>query len=123
MIDDQFDGLERVDRLRIAAQAQDGFAHRRQVDDRRDTGEVLQQHARRREGDLLGRRGLGLPPGDGFDIFGADGASVFGAEEIFEQDFERERQMRDVRVCWIEGVEPVDAESLARNGEVGLAAE
>ena len=101
----------------------DGFAHRRQIDDRRDAGEVLQQDARRRERDLLGRRGLGLPPGEGFDVGGADGPAILGAEEIFEQDLDRERQARDGRVRRIQGVEPVDAEGLTQNGEAGLAIE
>jgi hypothetical protein len=40
------------------------IAHRRQVDDRRDAGEVLHQHPGRLERDLDAGLGLGVPGGD-----------------------------------------------------------
>ena len=46
---------------RIAAHALHGVAHGGQIDDRRHAGEVLQQHARRRERDLVDGRGLRIP--------------------------------------------------------------
>ena len=56
VIDDELDRLQRVDLVRIAAEPRDAVAHRGEIDDRRHAGEVLQQHARRRERDLLLRR-------------------------------------------------------------------
>ena len=52
VIDHELDRLQRVDPVRIAAEPRDAVAHRRQIDDRRHAGEVLQQHARRRERNL-----------------------------------------------------------------------
>ena len=40
----------------IAAEPHDAVAHGREIDDGRHAGEVLQQHARGRERDLLLRR-------------------------------------------------------------------
>ena len=52
VVDDELDGLQRVDVLRIAAERGDAVAHRREIDDGGHAREVLQQHARRRERDL-----------------------------------------------------------------------
>ena len=53
MVDDQIDGHQRIDLLRIAAQRRHRVAHRGEIDHRRHAGEVLHQHARRAEGDLV----------------------------------------------------------------------
>ena len=57
MVDDEFDRLKRIDLLRVAAEPHDAVAHGGEIDDRGHAGEVLQQHARGREGDFLLRRG------------------------------------------------------------------
>jgi hypothetical protein len=49
MIDDELDRLQRVDAIGIAAEPNHPVAHRREVDDARHAGEILEQHARRRE--------------------------------------------------------------------------
>ncbi len=53
VIDDELDRLQRVDAIRVALQLDHGVAHRRQIDDARHAGEVLQQHARRHERDFF----------------------------------------------------------------------
>ena len=53
VIDDELDRLQRVDLLRVASERDDAVAHGREIDDRRHAGEVLEQHARRSEGNLL----------------------------------------------------------------------
>ena len=58
MVDDEVDRHQRIDLLRIAAERGHGVAHRRQVDDRRNAGEVLHQHAGRAIGDLDAGRAL-----------------------------------------------------------------
>ena len=84
-------------RFGIAAEGGDAVAHRRQVDDRRHAGEVLQQHAGRREGDLaLGVLGR-IPAGEGGDVVLLDVGAVLHAEEVFEQDAQRVRQLGDLR--------------------------
>ena len=54
MVDDQFDRHEWVDLVRVAAEGDDGVAHRGEVDDGGHAGEVLHQDARGGEGDLPG---------------------------------------------------------------------
>ena len=56
VIDDELHRLQRIDAVRIAAEPRDAVAHRREIDDRRHAGEILQQHARRRERDFPLRR-------------------------------------------------------------------
>ena len=57
MIDDEVHGHERLNHLRIAPKSRDGRAHRGEIDEQRDAGEVLQDHARDDEWNLdrLGR--------------------------------------------------------------------
>jgi hypothetical protein len=55
---------------------------------RGDPGEVLEQDARRHEGDLGARQSLGVPFGQGLDILGADRLAVLVAEQVFQQDFQ-----------------------------------
>jgi hypothetical protein len=59
VVDDQLAGCERVDLLRVAAQARHRVAHRGQVDDAGHAGEVLHEHAGRGEGDLAARLRFG----------------------------------------------------------------
>ena len=53
MVHDKIDGLEGVDSIRIASQVPDHVTHGRKIDDGGDTREILHQHARRTECDLL----------------------------------------------------------------------
>jgi hypothetical protein len=76
VIDHQFYGLKRVDSIGIAAEPSDGVAHRRQVDDARHAGEILQQYATRGEGDFATGLGGRLPLGERFDVFGPDRETV-----------------------------------------------
>ena len=57
VVDDELGRQQRVDPLRVAAELAHRVAHRGEVDDRGDAGEVLEEHAPGRERDLL--RGLG----------------------------------------------------------------
>ena len=92
VIDDEIHRHQRIDPLRVAAQARDGVAHRRQIDDARHAGEVLQEHARRTEGDLAVGLALGIPLEQRLDVVALDGAIVLVAQEVLEQHLERERQ-------------------------------
>ncbi len=53
VIDHEFHRLERIDAVRVAAEAGHGVAHRGEIDDGRHAREILQQHTRWGEGDLL----------------------------------------------------------------------
>ena len=61
VVDDHLGGRERVDLVRVAAERGDRLAHGRQVDDAGDAGEVLHDHAGRRELDLGAGLCRGIP--------------------------------------------------------------
>jgi hypothetical protein len=69
VVDDEIDGHQRVDLLRVAAKRDHRVAHRREIDDGGNAGEVLHQHARRAVGDLVAGLALVVQPvGDGLDV-------------------------------------------------------
>ena len=61
VVDDEVGRDERLDARRVAADVGHRVAHRGEIDDRRNAGEVLQQDARRHERHLGLDRGLGPP--------------------------------------------------------------
>ncbi len=95
VVDDHLGGRERVDLRRVTAEVGHRLTHRGQVDDARDAGEVLHDHARRRELDLLARVRVGVPPGDRQDVVGGDVGAVLGAEQVLEQHLQREGKRLD----------------------------
>ena len=104
VVDHELDGNQRVDLLRAAAQVRHRVAHRGEVDDGRDAGEVLEQDARRRERDLAVRLVCRDPARHGFDV-----RSVAGPEHVLEQDSQRVGEALDIPLL-LERVEPVDLE-------------
>ncbi len=126
VVDDQVDVDQRVDLLRIAADLRHRVAHRRQVDDRGDAGEVLHQDPCRLEGDLDARRRGRVPAGDRLDVGVGDRGAVLEAEDVLEQDLDRVGQARDLEALG-ERVEPEDLVGAAthlegRTGAEGVAA-
>ena len=111
MVDHEVGGEERVDPRRVAAEVAHGVAHRGEVDDRGDAGEVLEERPGRREGDLLRRLGLRVPGRDRLDA-----RVVARAEDVLEQDPERVREPGDV-VALLERVEPEDLVALSADVE------
>ena len=99
MVDHEFGGEQRIDFLRVAAERADGVAHRREIDDGRNAGEILQQHARGHERNFFFRGACGarrIPAREGANVVRVNEAIVFVAQKIFEQHLQRERQARDV---------------------------
>ena len=116
VVDDEVDGDERVDLLGVAAERLHAVAHGSEVDDRRHAGEVLHQHARGPEADLLVRGALVDEPGrDRLDVGLGDGAAVLVAQEVLEQHLHGEGQLRDA-------LEAVRLGEGKRIVDVGLAA-
>ena len=113
VVDHELDRDQRVDLLRVAAEVGHRVPHRREVDDGRDAGEVLEQDARRREGDLAARLVRRHPPRDRFDV-----VRVAVPEHVLEQDPERVREPRDVPAL-LQRVQPVDLELAIADGERG----
>jgi hypothetical protein len=108
VVDHELDRHQRVDEPRVAAQRLHRVAHGGKVDDRRHAGEVLHQHAARREGDLDRCRSGGIPAGQRLDVLARDRLTVLGAQEILEQDLQRERQPGDIEAL----LQRVEAEDL-----------
>ena len=96
VVDDEIDGLERVDALRIAAERLDGVAHGGEIDDRGNAGEVLQQHAARAEGDLLLVLAGHVPLGHRVDVGLLHEGVVFVPQQILEENLEAEGKLGGV---------------------------
>ena len=92
MVDDQIDRRQRVDLVRVAAEVEHRLPHRGQIDDGRNAGQILHQHARRTERDLAVRALCPEPGAHRLDVVDAHGAAVFQAHEIFQEDLQRHRQ-------------------------------
>jgi hypothetical protein len=121
VIDDELDGLQRVDALRVAPHALHRVAHRGEVDDAGDAGKVLEQNAARRERDLLTRLRGGLPVRDGLDGRHVDRHAVFRAQEVLEEDLQRKRQAFRAGVLLVHRVEAVDRVGVRADLERRLA--
>ena len=124
MIDDEIDRLQRVDERGIAAECRDGVAHRREIDDGGDAGEILEQHAARAERDLALDAGLRIPPGERLDVGALDEGVVLVSEQIFQQHLERHRQLGRFRSRErVQRVEAVHGVRAAIDGERRATAE
>ena len=117
VVDHQLGRQQRIDLLRVAAEVAHRIAHGGEIDDRGDAGEVLQQHARGRERDLLARLGLRIPGRDGLDVLVAS-----EPEHVLEQDPERVRQPLDVEAA-LQRVEAEDLVLLASHAQRGACGE
>jgi hypothetical protein len=96
MINDEIDRHQRVDLLRVSAELRHRVPHRGKIDDGGNAGEILHQHARGTESDLLVCGTAVLKPGrHGHDVALGNGAPVFEAQQILEQHLHRERQARN----------------------------
>ncbi|MND95340.1 hypothetical protein D3C80_875940 [compost metagenome] len=93
VVDHQVHRRQRVDPLRIAAGLGHRRAHRGQVDHRRYAGEVLHQHPRRAVLDFAVGATLLEPRGQCLEVGAGDGFFVLPAQQVFQQDFQRHRQL------------------------------
>ena len=97
VIDDEVDRHERVDAHRVAAFAGDRGAHGCQVDDRRDTGEVLEEDPRRHERALAIGSGDGpVPARDRLHVALTDPGCAGVAHAVLEENLQGHREPRDV---------------------------
>ena len=107
----------------IAAESFHGVAHGGEVDDAGDAGEILQEDAAGSEGDFFFGLRVLVPVGEGAHFFFGDVASVFGAEQVLEQDAQGERKMLGGDALLVEGVEAVDFVFFGADFEGGVAVE
>ena len=86
----------RIDLSRVATALRHRLAHRREIDDGGDTGEILHQHAGGAESDLV-LGGPGLQPGaHRLDVVDSHRTAVLEPDQVFEEHLERKRQALDV---------------------------
>ena len=89
VIDDEIDGGERIDFLRIAAEALHRIAHRGQIDDGWNAGKILHEHAGRPEGDFkLGLAAVYEPLGHALDMLAGDRTPILIPQQVFQQHLE-----------------------------------
>ena len=110
VVDDHLSRGEGVDLGRVAAELDHRLTHRGEVDDARDAGEVLHDHAGGRELDLLRGLRLRVPRTDRADVVGGDVRAVLGAQQRLQEDLEAERERRDVDAVAGDRVEAVVVE-------------
>ena len=123
MVDDEFDGLKRVDESGIAAEFAHGVAHGGEIDNAGDAGEILEQDAAGGKGDFFVGLGVFIPGSEGADFLLSHVAAVFGAEKILQQDAQRERQVFGRDALLVEGVEAVDFVLFVADFESGAGVE
>ena len=95
VIDDHVGLNLRVDDLRVAAEVLDRVTHGGEVHDAGHTGEVLHDHAGRRELDFMAGLGVRIPVKEGLDVFVGDIGAINIAYQILDQYLQRVRQMID----------------------------
>ena len=96
MVDDELGGVDRVDLLRVTTEFFHGLAHGGEIHHAGHAGEVLHDHACRREVDFIGRRSLRVPVEHRFDVVLRDVDAVFEAQQVFQQDLEGVGQSGDL---------------------------
>ena len=96
VVDDQVNGDERVDLLRVSAELGHRIAHCGEVHHRGNAGEVLHQHPRGAILDLASDLPLLLPVDHCLEVIASDRYAVLEAQEVLEQHLHREGQTGDV---------------------------
>ncbi len=102
VVDDHLGWRQRVDLRGIAAEILHGLTHGGEVDDARNTGEVLHDDAGRGELDFVIRLCIRVPVAEELDVFLGDVCTILGAQEVLKQDLQAERQLLRTR----HGIEP-----------------
>ena len=92
VVDHELSGGQRIHLVDVPAQVTDRLAHGGQVDDAGHAGEVLHDHAGRRELDLDARLGRRIPVGDRIDVVFGDVGTVFGAQQVLRENLEAVRK-------------------------------
>ncbi len=88
-------GASGLTRSGFAAETHDRLPHRREIHDARHPGEILHDHPRGSEGDFMMGPRLRVPLEQRFDVGPGDIDAVLEAQEVFQQNLQRERQALD----------------------------
>jgi hypothetical protein len=123
MIDHELGGEERVYGLGVAAHRLHRVAHRGEIHDRRHAGEVLHQHARRHERDLVVGALLRIPARESLDLLGPHGPAVLEPQQVLEQDPQRVGKPGQREPALLERGQAEDLVAPRPDGEPGSRAE
>ncbi len=88
MVYDQLCGGERIHALGVAAKAHDGIAHRSEIDDAGDASEILEDDARGRERDFVGRRRRRIPVQERFDVGPGDVHAILEPQQVLQENLQ-----------------------------------
>ena len=91
VVDDEVGRHERVDLARVATEVGHRVAHDREVDDGGDAGEVLEHDPGRHERDVRLGRDTRSPGAQPLDVLASDDATAGVAQDVLEQDLDRDR--------------------------------
>src|SRR5262245_8433676 len=109
VIDDELDGLQRIDAIGVTTKIDHGVAHRCEIHDARHAREILQQYARRHERDFFLDVCLRVPLRERLDVVGLDECVVFAAQQILEKNLHRVGQPRNsAKTAFFERRETID---------------
>jgi hypothetical protein len=86
VIDHEIDGHRRLHPLDVKTATCDRRAHRRKIDEQRDTGEILKEHPTNDERHLRGPSRRRLPADERFDVLVSNAMAVEMAKHGFEKD-------------------------------------
>ena len=92
VVDHELSGREWVDFVRVAAKINNGFTHGREVHDAGNTGEVLEHDTCGGELNLGGGFCSGVPAAERLDLLFGDVRTIFGAQQVLQQDLQAKRQ-------------------------------
>ena len=95
VVDHQIHRLQRIDPRGIAAERGQRIAHRGEIHHAGHAGEVLQEHARGAERDLLIEFLFHVPARERLDVRPLDERAVLVAEQVLEEDAERDGEALD----------------------------
>ena len=105
---------ERFDDFRVLALRFRRFAHRREIDDERNPGHILEQHARDHERHLFGAFRVRLPAGKVLQVRLGDLQPIIIAQRGLQHDAQAPRQARHfAESCFFKRGERVVAAGLA----------
>ena len=121
MVNHQLSRLERIDERGIAAQFRHGVAHRGEIHNGGNAGEVLHEHSAGRESDLLFGFRFAVPRRQRANIVGFYVASVFGAQQVFKQNAQGEREMLRRDPLVIKSIQPKYFVFFTANFESGMS--
>ena len=93
VVDDEHCRSKRIDPHRVSPEALHGLTHRGQVNDTRDSREVLHDHPGGGELNLCVRISGRVPRRQRLDVSARDVHAILGAEQILQKHLQRVRQM------------------------------